>query len=101
MKVNLKQLQERKEKQYQEQIVFMAMLGTAQACRNNGISAERTSKILNEVTDRVNELSQYLTANTCIYNNGKQDFDYEYNLETLRRLAEDYHIKFDENIFAI
>lgn len=38
MKVNLKKLQERKEKQYQEQIVFMAMLGTAQACRNNGIS---------------------------------------------------------------
>lgn len=101
MKVNLNKLQERKEKQYQEQIVFMTILGTAQACRNNGISAERTVKILNEVTDRVNELSQFLTTNTCIYKNGKQDFDYEYNIETLRRLAEDYHIKFDESIFAI
>lgn len=99
MKVNIKQLQERKEKQYQEQIVFMAMLGIAMACRNNHISEERTVKILNEVSDRVNELSQYLTTNTCIYQDGKEDFDFDANLETLKRLAKEYHIKFDESIF--
>lgn len=51
-----------------------------------------------EVTAR-DDNYKYLTTNTCIYGNCKEDFDYDANLETLKRLAKEYHIKFDESIF--
>lgn len=101
MKANIKNLQERKENQYKEQIVFFTILATAMTLRNNNISVERMIKILSEVQTQVDELSKYLTANTCIYKDGKKDFDVDYNIETLRRLAEDYHVHFNDDIFRV
>ena len=99
MKIDLKKHQQRKERQYQEQIIFLMLLAMAMTMRQNKISAERMIKILDETQQQVSELTAYLTANTCIYKDGQQNYDVEYNLETLRRLAEEYHIKFNEEIF--
>lgn len=102
MKLSNKKIQELKEQKYKEQIVFMAMLGTAMALRDNRISEDRTIKILNDMKDKVNEISKYLTANTCIYQDKiKPEYDVEYNRETLKRLASEYHIQFDESVFDV
>lgn len=60
---------------------------------------QRRAKILNACMAKVNELSDYLVKNKCETANGNARYDTEYNLETLKRLAEQYHIAFDEDIF--
>ena len=102
MKLSNKNIQEIKEQKYKDQIVFMAMLGTAMALRDNHISEDRTVKIINDMMNKVAELSEYLNANLCIYKDkNKPDVDYEYNRETLKRLASEYNIKFDETMFNV
>lgn len=60
---------------------------------------QRRAKILKACMDKVNELSDYLVKNKCETANGNARYDTEYNLETLKRLAKQYHIAFDEDIF--
>lgn len=60
---------------------------------------QRRAKILKACMDKVNELSDHLVKNKCETANGNERYDTEYNLETLKRLAEQYHIAFDEDIF--
>ena len=100
MKINLKQLQERKERKYIDQMIFMCVLGCAMALRENRVSQERTAKIIKDMQDNVNEVSKYLTSNTCIYAEGeKAKADVEANREILKRLSAEYGIKFKEEIF--
>lgn len=60
---------------------------------------QRRAKILKACMDKVNELSDHLVKNKCETANGNERYDTEYNLETLKRLAEQYHIAFDESMF--
>lgn len=60
---------------------------------------QRQAKVLKACMSKVNELSDYLVKNKCETANGNARYDTEYNLETLKRLAEQYHIAFDEDIF--
>ena len=60
---------------------------------------QRRAKVLKACMAKVNELSDYLVKNKCETANGNERYDTEYNLETLKRLAEQYHIAFDEDIF--
>lgn len=60
---------------------------------------QRRAKVLKACMAKVNELSDYLVKNKCETANGNARYDTEYNLETLKRLAKQYHIAFDEDIF--
>lgn len=60
---------------------------------------QRRAKVLKACMAKVNELSDYLVKNKCETANGNARYDTEYNLETLKRLAEQYHIAFDESMF--
>lgn len=60
---------------------------------------QRRAKLLKACMAKVNELSDHLVKNKCETANGNERYDTEYNLETLKRLAEQYHIAFDEDIF--
>ena len=100
MNINYKQLQQRKEQKYQEQMLFMCVLGTAMALRDNRVSQERTAKIVQDMMQKTNELAKYLTTNTCIYTDSeKAKPDIEANREILRRLSAEYGVKFKEEIF--
>lgn len=48
---------------------------------------------------KVNELSDHLVKNKCETANGNERYDTDYNRETLKRLAEQYHIAWDEEVF--
>nr|DAJ98155.1 MAG TPA: hypothetical protein [Caudoviricetes sp.] len=60
---------------------------------------QRRAKIIKACMDKIEELSNYLVSNTCEIGSGNERFDTEYNLATLERLANQYHIAWDENIF--
>lgn len=60
---------------------------------------QRRAKVIQACMDKITELSDYLVSNTCEIGSGNKRFDTEYNLSTLERLANRYHIAWDENIF--
>lgn len=60
---------------------------------------QRRAKILKACMAKVNELSDHLVKNKCETPNGNERYDTDYNRETLKRLAEQYHIAWDEEIF--
>lgn len=60
---------------------------------------QRRAKILKACIDKVNELSEFLVRNKFETANGNKRYDTVLNLATLEKLAHQYHIRWDEEIF--
>lgn len=60
---------------------------------------QRRARILKACMDKVNELSEFLVRNKFETANGNKRYDTVLNLATLEKLAHQYHIHWDEDIF--
>lgn len=60
---------------------------------------QRRGKVLKACIEQITDISDYLVSNTCETQNGNERYDTEYNLATLERLAKQYHIEWNEDIF--
>lgn len=88
------------EKKCNERISFLVFLALAKVTDEQfGFGEQRRARLIKSCMDEVNALSDYLVSNKCETANGNERYDTEYNLETLKRLAEQYHIAFDESMF--
>jgi len=89
------------EEKLNDRFCFMFLLATADFAHEAfGFGPIRRERLLKGITQRVNEISSYLTSNVVTEaNNREKHFDIEYNRDYLRRLADQYGIEFDETIF--
>ena len=60
---------------------------------------QRRAKVLKACMAKVNELSEFLVRNKFETANGNKRYDTVLNLATLEKLAHQYHIRWDEDIF--
>lgn len=88
------------EKKCNERISFLVFLALAKVTDEQfGFGEQRRAKLIESCIEQVNSLSDYLVSNKYETQNGNERYDTDYNRETLKRLAEQYHIAFDEDIF--
>lgn len=79
---------------------FMYTLGLSIALNKAaGFGFGRRKKVIDEMVKQVNDLSTYLSSNTCMDGQNNKKYDVEYNREYLKRLADKYGVHFDESIF--
>lgn len=89
------------EKKCNDRIFFIHYLALAMVLDEQlGFGEKRRAKILKACMSKVTALSEFLVSNKCTYANGKEDFDVDYNLAQLERLAKQYNIAWDESIFV-
>lgn len=89
------------EKKCNDRIFFLHYLALAMVLDEElGFGEKRRAKILNACMAKVEEIGEYLTSNTFIEgDNGKEQYDVEFNLQRLEEFAKQYHIAWDESIF--
>lgn len=88
------------EKKCNERISFLVFLALAKVTDEQfGFGEQRRARLIKSCMDEVNALSDYLVSNKCETPNGNERYDTDYNRETLKRLAEQYHIVWDEEVF--
>ena len=95
---NIKKSHERK---MNDRFCFLFMLGAAMYAHEAlGYGPKRRVDLVDGIVQKVNELSNYLSSNTVIVNGEKEEeYDVEYNRGYLERLAKEYNIRYDEEIF--
>ncbi len=82
-----------------QQTTFFLLLAVADVLHTeHGFGDKRLSHTLQCITDRVNALSRSLTANVTVHK-GNTLYDTDYNKETLKRLAAQYHIAWQDDLF--
>lgn len=89
------------EKKVGDRIEFMFILGVAITAHEElGFGPKRRKDLINKIVDTINELSNYLAGNKVVETaDHKEHYDIEYNREYLKRLADEYGVPFDEEIF--
>ena len=89
------------EKKCNDRIFFLHYLALALVLDEDlCFGAKRREKILKACMDKVAEIGEYLTSNTFIEGDeGKEQYDVEFNLQRLEEFANQYHIAWDESIF--
>jgi hypothetical protein len=99
--VNTEWLKKRDEavKKANDRAVFMMLLSISAVLDDKGTSEEARKAFIDAVIEKGNEISSYLLSNKCEYADGHKDYDTDYNRETLKRLAEQYSIEYNEDIF--
>ena len=90
------------EKKCNDRIFFLHYLALAMVLDEElGYGEKRRAKILNACMEKVAEIGEYLTSNTFIEgDNGKEQYDVEFNLQKLEEFAKEYNIAWDESIFV-
>jgi hypothetical protein len=91
------------EKKVGDRVEFMFILGTAVALHEQlGFGAKRRRDFINAMAAKINEISGYLAGNKAIEGSGserRESYDVDYNREYLQRLAEEYGVSYDEEVF--
>jgi hypothetical protein len=91
------------EKKVSDRVEFMFILGTAVALHEQlGFGAKRRRDFINTMVAKINEISSYLAGNKVFEGSGserKEAYDVDYNREYLQRLAEEYGVPYDEEVF--
>jgi hypothetical protein len=91
------------EKKVSDRIEFMFILGTAVALHEQlGFGAKRRRDFINAMVAKINEISAYLADNKVVEGFGaerKVSYDVDYNRDYLRRLADEYGVPFNEEVF--
>ena len=84
-----------------DRIFFLHYLALAMVLDEElGYGEKRRAKILQACMDKAAEIGEYLTSNTFIEGDeGKEQYDVEFNLQKLEEFAKLYHIAWDESIF--
>lgn len=91
--------QQKHEEKMLDRFMFWFMISLCKTMDDEfGFGQQRLNHLKKSLLDTMNEISQYLTSNTCETKDGKE-FDIDYNRTVLQRLAEQYGVKFDESIF--
>ena len=80
---------------------FMFLLGTAIVLHDKlGFGSKRRKDFVCHIADKINEISAYLAGNKAVESkSGEESYDVDYNREYLRRLAEEYGVSYDEEVF--
>lgn len=91
----------RYEKKCNDRIFFLHYLALAMVLDEQlGFGEKRRAKFLNACMEKVAEIGEYLTSNTFIEGDeGKEQYDVEFNLQRLEEFAKEYNIAWDESIF--
>ena len=90
----------RYEQKCNDRIFFLFFLSLAMVLDDElHFGEQRRTKVLQACIEQITDISNYLVSNTCETEKGNKRYDTEYNLATLERLAKQYHIAFDEDIF--
>ncbi len=63
-----------------------------------GFGEQRLNRLKQSLLKTMNEVSEYLTSNTCETKDG-EEFDVDYNRTILQRLAYQYGVEFNEELF--
>ena len=89
------------EKKVGDRIEFMFILGVAiPAHEKLGFGPKRRKELINKIIDTINELSSYLAGNKVMETaDHSEHYDIDYNREYLKRLADEYGVPFDEEVF--
>lgn len=91
------------EKKVGDRVEFMFILGIAVTLHEQlGFGAKRRRDFINTMAAKINEISAYLADNKVVEGFGaerKVSYDVDYNRDYLRRLAEEYGVPFDEEVF--
>jgi outer membrane lipoprotein-sorting protein len=91
------------EKKVGDRIEFIFILGTAVALHEQlGFGAKLRRDFINAMAAKINEISSYLAGNKVIEGSGserKETYDVDYNRDYLRRLADEYGVPFNEEVF--
>lgn len=83
-----------------KRLLFFCLLGLSEVLHEQlGYGKDRRKRFLDAFVEKVNAISQMCCDNKCEYQDGKVDYDTDYNRELLSRMAAQYDIKFDESIF--
>lgn len=88
------------ERKFSDKYSLIFMLGLlVYADEDLGYGEKRRTNMLNGIVKRINEISSYLTENKVIdASTHKEEYDTDYNREHLKKLANQYHLSFDESI---
>ena len=90
------------EKKCNDRIFFLHYLALAMVLDEElGYGEKRRAKILNACMEKVTEISEYCESNKFIEgDNGKEQYDVEFNLQKLEEFAKEYNIAWDKSIFV-
>lgn len=84
-----------------DRVAFMCELAAAIALHETfNFGEKRRKEFIKAMTAKANEISDYLAGNKAVEaSNRKEHYDVTYNREYLRRLAKEYNVDYDEEIF--
>lgn len=90
------------EKKCNDRIFFLHYLALAMVLDEElGYGEKRRAKILNACMKKVSEISEYCENNKYIEGDeGREQYDVEFNLQKLEEFAKEYNIAWDESIFV-
>lgn len=91
---------EHEQKAY-DKFYFMFMLGTAIVLHENfGYGPKRRKDTVQAIANKINEISAYLAGNKVVEAGAREEtYDIDYNREFLQRLADEYGVPYDEEVF--
>ena len=91
------------EKKVSDRVEFMFILGAAIVAHEKlGYGPKRRKDFINDIVDKIYEIAAYLADNKVVEGFGaerKVIYDVDYNRDYLRRLADEYGVPFDEEVF--
>ena len=84
-----------------DRVAFMCELAAAVALHDTfNFGEKRRKEFIKAMTAKANEISDYLAGNKVIEaSDRKEHYDITYNRDYLRKLAEQYNVEYDEEIF--
>lgn len=90
------------EMRYCKRIQFLFLLASAMVIEEQlGFGLKRRDRFINGVSDKMNELSAYISSNTVVMaGDNKETADIDYNQGFVKKLAKQYGVEYEEEIFV-
>lgn len=89
------------ERKVSDRIEFMFILGAAIVAHEKlGYGPKRRKDFINDIVEKINEIAAYLAGNKVVEAaDRKEHYDISYNREYLQKLADEYGVPFNEEVF--